>query len=208
MAKFFRDENHYQFTLHCLWKCSQEPWETLVLNYNRHSIVHITGTVLHSPIVGKGGFYHPTSQGFNYTNHYQPLKITHLLSIRKTSWNYNFWYKKPSPWAFPSDQRLCRLSSALYSMGNKISESRFSCVPHLPIHGSTKMHPANTGIPVIHAHKHISFLLAQAGYLQLPFLCIGQCIENLTLWKTSPSDKKTDCNKARIELADYLNMWF
>lgn len=79
MAKFFRDENHYQSTLHCQWKCSQEPWETL--NYKRYSNVHITGPVLYSCIARKGG--NLTSQGFNYTHHYQPLKITCLLRHKK-----------------------------------------------------------------------------------------------------------------------------
>lgn len=82
-AKFFRDENHYQSTLHCLWKCSQDPGEALVSIYNRHSHVHIIGTVLYSPTAGKGGCYHPTSQGFNYTQYYQPLKITCLLGHKK-----------------------------------------------------------------------------------------------------------------------------
>lgn len=119
------------------------------------------------------------------TSHWKWLASS---GIRKTRWYYSFWCKESSPWAFPSDQRLYRLSSPPYFMRNKISESRFSCVPHLSIHDFTKMHPANTGMPIICAHKHISFPLAQAGYLQLPFLCTGQCMENLTLWKASPSD--------------------
>lgn len=151
--------------------------------------MHVTATVLYSPIIGKGGCYHPTSKGFNCTHHYQPLKIT-CSGIRKTRWYDNFWYNKSSPWTFPSAQKLYRLSSAVHSMRNKIAESRFSCVLHLSIHGSTKMHPANIGMPIIHAHKHVYFLLGQAGYLQLPFLCIGQCIENLTLKKQVPWIRK------------------
>lgn len=135
-----------------------------------------------APLLEKVVVTIPPPKDLTTLNTISHWKLLACLGIRKTRWYCNFWYNKSSPWAFASDQKLYRLSSAPCSMRNKISERRFSCVPHLSIHGSTKMHPANTGLPIIHAHKHISFLLAQAGYLQLPFfLCIGQCIENLTL---------------------------
>ena len=88
--------------------------------------------------VGKGGCYHPASQGDNYTHYHQPLKMTRLLGHKKDKLVLQFQYKESSPWTFPSDWRLDRLSSAPYFMRNKIPESRFSPVPHLSIHSFTR----------------------------------------------------------------------
>lgn len=115
MANFFRDGNHYQSTLRCLWKWSQEPWETL--NYNRHSNVHITETVLYSPIVGKGG--NLTSQGFNYTHPSSHWKWLACSGIRKTR-----WYKKSSPWVTKTLQtQLC----SVFHEEENIWEQIFMC---------------------------------------------------------------------------------
>lgn len=100
--------------------------------------MHIIGTALYSLTVGKAGCYHPTSQADNYTYYYQPLKTTHLLGHKRDNLVLQFRYKESFPGHFQvTKDSLYRLSSALYFMRNKISQSRFSHVPHLSIHSFT-----------------------------------------------------------------------
>lgn len=108
----------------------------------------------YSPVVGKGGCYHHTAQGDNYTRYYQPLKMTRL-GIRNTSWYYTFRIKDP----FPGHSQVTKDSraSALLSIsqGAKYPWADFRMFPICP-YTASHTHTTSDGMPIIHACKHIS----------------------------------------------------
>lgn len=119
------------------------------------------------------------------TSHWKWLAC---LGIRKTRRYYRFWCKNPLPEHFQVTKDSTGSALLRISWGTKYLRADFHVFPIRPYTASQKCALQTLACQSFVLTNTFLFLLAQAGYLQLPFLCIGQRMENLTLWKTSPSD--------------------